>query len=524
MSARARSVLMLVLAAAGCHHGQISLPPGPDAVIDTGVGRVRGTQLDDVAVYLGIPYAAPPVGALRWRPPVAAPALAGVFDATHPGPICPQLDRGRDRTSTDASKMAIEGAEDCLRLNVWTPAHDEGHTPVMVFVHGGGFQQGAGSKAYYDARVLAARENVVVVTINYRLGVLGMIAHEAFARESPTGSAGNYGILDQIAALHWVHDHIGAFGGDAANVTIFGESAGAVSVCALIASPLTTGLFGRAIVESGGGCADLATLTTPSRGSLAGFTRGHEITDALGCTSGDVAACMRGKDLATLVRADLVGTRNGLGLPDFHPVIDGTVLVKSALDRYRDHEIHTPLIVGSNAGEASFFVPGTIDDGTYEARVRAVFKGFADTVLAVFPPRSHGDAHATFERALTEAVFTCPAQNLARVAGESAPAYLYYFAHEPPLIGGKLGAFHGVELAYLFASLPGAARLPDAEQDVSRLVQHTWAAFARTGTPDDLRWPAYRADAPATFVIDTAPKTVPDVSDGRCAKLTSSIL
>lgn len=522
---------MLPLLAAACGpRGDpgIELPEGAAAEVRLDAGRVRGTRLGRLRVFLGIPYAAPPIGALRWRPPSPPPPLHGVLDATRAGPVCPQLDRARRGDPTaPADDAPVRGEEDCLRLNVWAHA-DARIRPVMVFVHGGGFQQGSGTQSSYEGSTLARNGEVVVVTLSYRLGALGLLAHEAFAAADARGSAGDYAIRDQLAALRWVREHIAAFGGDADNVTIFGESAGAVSVCALVASPLGRGLFRRAIAQSPGGCDNWPTLRQGVRGGLSGFARGAEIAAAAGCGDPrDAAACLRAKDAATLVRAGTRGERRN-GLPVYSPVIDGVVLVGDAPSRLRAGANDVPLLVGSNADESAAFAGSreVPDEASYERAIREVAGPRAEAVLSVYPPRALGEPRETFLRAFTELSFTCPAETLARAAAQGPePAYLYHFLHRPPgPVGRIMGAFHGIELSYLFGVFPMGWSPPEDDRRVMHLVQSAWTSFAHAGIPRTVpAWRPYRVEAPAVLALDTRPVLASDVTQGRCARLRAAL-
>ncbi|MCC7539648.1 MAG: carboxylesterase family protein, partial [Deltaproteobacteria bacterium] len=508
----------------------IQSPEGPSVVVRTTQGLVRGRRGRRIAVFLGIPYAAPPIGPNRWAPPRPPARFAATFDATRAGPVCPQIERSRgsDPSAPVADDVHVRGAEDCLRLNVWAhavPSSPSLLRPVMVFVHGGGFQQGSGTDPNYEGSALARNGEVVVVTFNYRLGVLGFFAHESFAAEPGAIGAGNQGILDQIAALRWVRDNIAAFGGDPDRVTLFGESAGGGSVCAVIASPLSRGLVARAIVQSGGGCSAWPTLREGVNGGGSGLARGAEIVRAAGCAPGDdVPRCMRALDAASLVRAGTRGERAPLGVPAYGPVIDGAILPASAAARLRDGAIDVPLLVGSNADESSLFVRRIEieSDDDYRSEIRRMTGDRAESVLSVYPPRSLGEPAETFRRAITETTFVCPAEALARAAaGGAHPAYLYHFAHRPPGPLGRIaGAFHGLELLYLFGTFPARWQPPVEDRGVMHLVQSAWSRFAHSGVPRvEPDWPPYRADAPAMLVIDASPAVARDVTDGRCERL-----
>src|SRR4051812_15983551 len=317
-----------------------SVTPGAGLVV-TAFGPVQGTSENDTWAYRGIPFAAPPVGALRWQPPAAPSCWTAPLAASAFGNACVQLD----------GSGVVVGNEDCLTLNVWAPssATPASALPVLFFVHGGGNTQGGSGEErngvfLYDGSLLAARTNSIVVTFNYRLGPMGWLAHSALAAESAMHVAGNYGTLDQIAALRFVAGSIAAFGGDPARVLLFGESAGAQDTCTLLTSPLAKGLFAAALMESGGCVATPAAAASSFADTLA---------QKAGCTAGDVAACLRALDAATVEQlipesADVAGA----GVGDYQPSIDGYVIPDNPQTRLAaGQHNHVPFVVGSNANE-----------------------------------------------------------------------------------------------------------------------------------------------------------------------------
>ena len=350
-------------------------------------GVISGAQADGVWSYLGIPYAAPPIGELRWRPPQPVESWEGTRSCLRYGPSCPQ--------QTSLLETALLGvgrtSEDCLYLNVWTPARSpDEKLPVMVWIHGGSFTSGSGSMPVYAGEKLAGAGDVVVVTINYRLGPFGFLAHPELSKESPRGVSGNYGLLDQIAALKWVRHNIAAFGGDPQRVTAFGESAGAISILDLMASPLAGGLFQRAIVQSG-------ILLEAGLGSQTGTTlaqaeqAGEAFARRAGVDSSGAAAlaAMRGLSADELLAA--AGQKGDFltaGL-SYKPVVDGYVLPDSATDVFAaGRQLDVPLLIGSNSDEGETFVAqmGSPTPAQYRAYIRAAFGESADAVLALYPP------------------------------------------------------------------------------------------------------------------------------------------
>jgi para-nitrobenzyl esterase len=469
--------------------------PGPGVVV-TDRGGVRGVTAGDTWAFLGVPYAAPPLGALRWTPPQDLECAAGLRDANAFSPKCPQLD-------ADGNFL---GDEDCLYLNVWTPADAPAAAalPVLFFIHGGGHVQGSTSEVsrtgehIYDGAALAAQARAVVVTINYRLGALGFATAPALTAGDPRGVSGNYGTLDAIAALGWVQRNIAAFGGDPDHVLVFGESAGAVQTCVLVASPLAAGLFSAAAVESGG-C--VANEQSAAEAFAATFF------DAAGCgTAADVAACLRSLSAEAVVKAlpqppDVAGKSGG-----YASNIDGQVLPGKPLDLIRSgaHN-HVPILVGVNSDETSRSVPQlTLEE--YRQRVYALARGdttVGDLILARYPVADYGDSPRRAFVALTSDVkFICPSRTTARaaVAGQTEPVFRYFFTHAFQNAGATvqaLGAWHGIELPYVFYLLDLSGYTPTAgEVTLADAIVGYWSRLASAGDPNLAGappWPAYEA-------------------------------
>lgn len=477
---------------------------GPGTVSTT-EGPVQGTESAGVWGFKGIPYAKPPVGDLRWKAPRAPAARDGVLDATSFGPACPQGDSALGTGSPGPTD------EDCLTLNIYTPdlTPDE-PLPVMFWIHGGGFIQGSsrqennGGTLIYDGADLA-RNDVVVVTINYRLGALGFLAHEAFVGEDDAQpAAGNYGLLDQLRALRWVQDNIGNFGGDPADTTIFGESAGGVSVCALMASPLSDGLFDSAIMESGNCLADMRKLDQPNGALEAATDQGARMAQALGCDSASgVAACMRDKSAQEVFDAmpGSIGLLNDGG-EKFEPIIDGNVLDESMAAAIEDGSAQqVPFVIGANADEGTLFTYAQrgITAARYEAAVRAVFPNSADQVLTQYPADAYDKPWMALSALLGDIAFVCPARKTARNhRANGNPAFSYYFTH---VTGGartlKLGAHHAAEIAFVFGNF-GALGGRGDEATLSENMQTWWTQFAYDGAPGaagGVDWPQYDATA-----------------------------
>jgi para-nitrobenzyl esterase len=489
-SARRRSALVasfgaLAAGVVSCTGGATAEPHHPHSslVVALADGRIRGRDADGMAEYLGIPYAAPPVGALRWRPPMPAAHWKGVRTATRFGPHCPQSKGVFGRPST---------SQDCLYLNVFAPAgHRDGDLPVMVWIHGGAFVAGE-SDDYNPAGLV--KDGVIVVTLNYRLGALGFLADAALA-DHRGGPAGDYGLMDQQAAMRWVQHNIASFGGNRRNVTIFGESAGGQSVLTQLASPGAHGLFAKAIVESGAYAQPPEPLTTAE-------AAGRAFAAKTGCTSqtaSQTASCLRRLPVATIL-AD----QNQAGA---NADIDGLVLrepLKTAFASGRFN--HVPVIDGSNLDEWRLFVALAIFEGhqvtkaNYQPMIAAtlhVSARIAAIIAGQYPLTSYPSPALALSAVGTDAIFSCPTLKLDQAISAYVPLYAYEFSDENapsgyPSPGFPYGATHASELQYLF-TLPGAVqgRLSAAQQRLAAAMRQEWTSFARSGVPSATGTPAW---------------------------------
>lgn len=485
----------------------IPAEPGGDGGVSvlTGRGALSGLELAGaVTVFRGIRYARAPVGQLRWKPPVAAGPWSGVREAVEFGPACVQA---RPVPGSIYAHEPKRMSEDCLFLNVWRPAQAAG-APVMVWLHGGALRSGDPASAMYDGHELA-RRGVVVVTVNYRLGVLGYLAHPQLSAQSAHGVSGNYGLLDQIEALRWVGENIAAFGGDAGNVTVFGESAGALSAIELMCSPLARGLFHKVIVQSGYLVSN-PELERTRFGQPSAHAVGQELARELGAA--DVAA-LRAMPADTLVQA---AAEAGF---DPQASIDGWVLPRQILECLECAEqAPVPVIAGFNEGEIRAFralLPSLPADASeYETRVRNIYRDLAPRYLARYP------AANIEESALAAARDAChgwSAERLVRAqSGLGLAAYLYFFAHHYPAQEAlHLEAFHASELPYEFGRIGTAEgwpqlwpRPPDdaRERALSEAIMSYFTAFARDGVPlapAAPAWPPYRDERAFLELRDT---------------------
>lgn len=497
-------------AAAATHDASMGARDGGQAAADAGStqdgeavsvkiehGELRGTRVEDVRRFLGIPYAKPPVGELRWKRPEAPEAWSSPRDATKYGKRCAQLD------SAVLMNPASED-EDCLYLNVWAPS-DARDLPVMVWIHGGGNVNGSASELvpytrpeaqeyFYDGEELA-RKNVVLVSINYRLGVFGFLSHPEL--DEPGKPSGNQGMWDQVAALEWVQKNIEKFGGDPSNVTIFGESAGSYDVCMHVASDKSKGLFHRAISQSGG-CTTV-TLTKQQAEATA-----DALATSLGCDGDDALACLRDKDVPALLMAASTLPPSATGRT-LSPTVDGDFLSDQPRTLYKSGKINkVPYILGSNTDEGTLFVATQITtEAQYDAALDMQFPGRRDAIKALYPLDKFKDAkpnaaQAALARVAGDARLVCSTTDSALLAAEHAPkvyAYNFDIPVDPTLSPTFLGATHGAELAYVFQT---SSRFSEDQTATSDLIQNYWVSFARTGDPNggsNPEWPSYAADA-----------------------------
>ncbi len=509
------AVLALLLAVAPAN-GEIRRPAGrvggEPEIVRVEQGMLRGSREGEVVVFRGVPFAAPPVGPLRWRPPAPPEAWSGTRDAREFGPPCPQLD----------DNGMVVGEEDCLQLNLWRPAaRTPGELlPVMVFIHGGGHVQGSATveagrgEILYDGAELARRGHVVAVTVQYRLGALGFVSIPELDAERADGGSGNLGTLDLVAVLQWLRCNLAAFGGDRERVMIFGESAGAVETCMLLVARPADGLFSSALMESGG-C--VARSLTSARSSAA------ELVAAAGCVGApDVAACLRALPAEQLVLA-LPSPASVTGPQGpFQPVVDGVVIPDDPLDVIasgRHH--HVPLVVGANADETGRDAPLLMSENQYRAAVLALAGGsqlLADLVLARYPAADYASPRAAYVALTTDVKFVCTARRVVRAArvGQDLPVWRYYFAR--PYRGGSallesFGAYHGAELPYVFGNLRIAGYDPPPEEEaLSAAMLGAWTSFAANGDPGPAQgvpWPqAASGDDP--YLLLDVPVTAGD--------------
>ena len=473
-------------------------------------GSVEGVAAADVVAFKGIPFAAPPVGALRWKAPQPVVPWSGVKKADTFGPSCMQ----------DPSFAALFGAppamgEDCLYLNVWTTAKTPGDKlPVMVWIYGGGFAAGMTSVPAYDGTKLA-QKGVVLVSVAYRLGALGFLAHPELTRENGK-SSGNYGLRDQIAGLQWVKANIAKFGGDPARVTIFGESAGGMAVSMLAVSPAAKGLFQRAISESGG------SLAPPRAGNAGGSTvplmkdaetSGQAFLAKLGAH--DIKAA-RALTAAEIQKALGPGLQGG-----FWPVLDGDLLPGDEYLLYQAGKFNdTPILIGTNSDEGNLFVDTPTTPAQFEAQIRSGYGARADVLLAAYPHANDVQALKSAQDLMRDSTFAWSTWSWALLQSQkgTGKAYVYYFDRPTPQTPN--GSTHGAEIGFVFRTLGGAGGGPAGvvgpvkpeDRAASDLVSSYWVNFARSGDPNGAglpSWPAFTAQSQQVMHLAAQPAAIP---------------
>ena len=498
---------------------------GPSSTLVTiDDGQLQGELDGDSRRFLGIPFARPPVGELRWKAPVPNEPWEGVRDATEFGGSCAQL---------ESLQAMASDSEDCLYLNVWTPEPAPAEPlPVMVWFHGGGNESGSTADLvplgvgglFYDGRALAESHGVVVVTTNYRLGPLGFFHHPALAGEgSPTG---NQGLLDQRRALEWVRDNIAAFGGDPDRVTIFGESAGSIDVCLHVVSPGSAGLFHRAISQSGG-CTTRMAEPADLEAGVAAFT------EAMGCTgAADALACLRELPAAELLAVPPVdgappeplpgggGYQGGTPRWGFGPMVDGEVITdqpRALFDQGAAADV--PYILGSNTDEGTLFHIGAIAVESADELLAALERRFGDRapdIADAYPLAEFESPNDALQRITGDAALVCSTHDTARrAAAAGLDVWMYNFDFPLPIPGLEfLGATHGAEIAFVFESVEG-----DEQATVGAPMRGYWTRLAATGDPngDELAWPAFSSEADARINFTTELSVVPDFRADECA-------
>jgi para-nitrobenzyl esterase len=492
---------------------QISARTAPATEVKTAYGELSGQKdaLSSVNVFKGIPYAAPPIGDLRWRPPVAPAAWTGVRKAEQFGASCMQTVHGDFLPWTKEFLVQNQTSEDCLYLNVWTPKTSAtANLPVVVFIHGGAFSEGSGSIAVYDGTRLATT-GMVVVTINYRLGVFGFLAHPDLTAESDRHASGNYGFMDQIAALKWVQANIQGFGGDPHRVTLWGQSAGAFSVGALLASPEAKGLFQRAVADSGLASSELPMPALPAA-EEAGvkFATSHNAHSI--------------RELRAIPAADLLPRPGDFSGPRFWPVIDGMILPQSphALgDLGADSDV--PVITGYQANDGLLFGPPAHSASAFKEMAQHYFGGMAGEFLTLYPAQSDDEVQtASLESTRDRERVSMYLWAARRLKNHKAPVFTYYFDRAIPWPQHpEFGAFHTGEIPYFFRNLAALDRpWEPVDSQVSNTASSYLREFAKTGDPNAQKapkWPACDPSAPATMEIGSRMGSIPLANSARFA-------
>jgi para-nitrobenzyl esterase len=502
---RASSVFLLVLLSASC-----SQPPtqasaaqetASNPVVQTSSGSISGVNQGTLKVFRGIPYAQAPVGEMRWKPPVPAQAWSGVREAVDFGPAC--MNPSSRLSSIYASDLA-PFSEDCLSLNVWAPANAS-NAPVFFWIHGGALRGGSSKETLYEGSRLAEL-GVVVVTINYRLGALGYLAHPELSAESPQGVSGNYGLLDQIESLRWVQANIAAFGGDPDNVTIAGESAGALSVMYLMAASAAQGLFSKAIAQSA------YMVSTPE---LKEGKFGSPSAESIGLA---LATAMQAPDLKSLRAMDAQALTDAATAANYFAsgTIDGVVLPRQLVDAFdRGEQAQVPILAGFTSGEIRSLrvlaPPPPATGEEYERIIRERYLDLADEFLRLYPS---DDLQESVWATTRDALYGWTSERLVRSqTAVGQPSFLYLFDHSyPEADAAGLHAHHASEIPYMFGNLdrtpPLWPKIPDtaAEKRMAYAMLAYWASFARDGLPSakgEADWPAYGRDREYMEFLDT---------------------
>jgi para-nitrobenzyl esterase len=485
-------------------------------LVQTDKGPVQGIIVGQTREFLGIPFAAPPVGPLRWKSPQPAAAWTAPLDASKAGAECTQF--ADLSTTVDPSS-----SEDCLTLNVWTPAKPMASpAPVMVWLFGGGFTLGSAGDPSYDGQALSEATGAVIVTLNYRLGPLGFLAHEALTAEDPSHpSSGMYGFEDQRAALSWVKTNAAAFGGDPASVALFGESAGGISTCLHLISPKSDGLFQRAMIESG-------PCDTAGQSLTDAETQGGDLATALGCTDpSSVLTCMRAATSSAVLAALPLkaGYISAAGV-NWFPVVDGWNITDQPPTLFANGSVSkTPTLLGTNKNEGSlFFLLANLtptDDAENQAILEAIFPGQGAAIVAQYPSSAYASAQDAAVDAFGDGTFVCPTRRAARALVKAgAPVYLYQFTHAVTsgLFQG-IGVYHSSELPFIWGNPYLGINLDAQEKQLSKEMMGYWFGMAANADPtskDAFAWPAYQEATDMNIDLDLTLSTETGLKKSLC--------